>query len=549
MDSPRSAPRPAARNSLDWLATAILIAVTLLFGCREITGGGLGWSDAPQHMMNGAFVRDAVREMPLGRLRPWAEDFYLRHPAIGIIVYWPPGFGMVEAAFFAMAGVSIAVARFAVVAMAAGAVVLLYLLASRWFDRRTGLFAALMLLACPHGQLWLTDVLVEWPAMFWILLTVWLYFRCRDSGRAWAAFATAGAFVMAVLTKQTAGFIGLVLLVHALLDPLARARMKRPASIVSGLLAGCVLAGYFLFARHYAGLTTRLIEFDASDPFYYFSKLGETAGWPMTLLAAAGILSLIRSRQAPAGGLLPLWFLAWTGFASLIAAKEPRYFFFALPPLAVWAASCAGVYLARVSVGAVATALVAGLMLVSAWRSPPARLPRYDAAVHALLDRGDADLVLIDGVRDGQFVVDAYVDPVARSRIIPLRASKLLYARPARERFGLEEFVHSPQDVRQLLDRYGIRYVVMESALPRTEYAEADPPARAVLRETVADQNRFELLAVWPLRCTDPAWNDVELRLYRYRNCPPRTASQITLPIPGMSADVTIALPPASQPN
>lgn len=549
MDPTIAAPRPSTRSSLDWLAAIFLVAVTLLFGCRDISVGGLGWSDAPQHTMNGAFILDFVRNLPLGHARAWADEYYLRHPAIGLVVYWPPGFGMVEAAFFAVAGVSIAVARFKVVAMAAGAVVITYALAARWFDRRTGLFAALLLLTCPHGQLWLTDILVEWPATFWILLTVWLYNKCRESARAWPTYATAATFVMAVLTKQTAGFIGPVLLVHALLDPLARARMKRPASIISGCLAAAVLAGYFLFARRYAGLAGRLLAFDASDPFYYFGKIGETAGWPMTLLAAIGILSLIRSRTSPSGGLLPLWFLAWTGFASLIVAKEPRYFFFALPPLAIWAASCSGIYLARMSLGAVATALVAGLMLVSAWREPPARLPRYEAAVRALLDRGDADLVLVDAVRDGQFVVDAYTDPAARNRLIPVRASKLLYARPSRERYGLTEFVHSQQDILKLLDRYGIRYVLIESALPKTRYSEADPPARGVLRQTVADPTQFEWLATWPLRCADPAWNEVELRLYRYRNCPPRTADRITIPIPGMSADVTIALPPASQPN
>ncbi len=549
MDSTNAAPRPTPRSSLDWLAAIFLIAITLLFGCRDISAGGLGWSDAPQHTMNGAFILDFIRDFPLGHARAWANEYYLRHPAIGLVVYWPPGFGIVEAAFFAIAGVSIVVGRFAVVAMAAGAIVLVYALTARWFDRRTGLFAALLLLACPHGQLWLTDVLVEWPATFWTLLTVWLYCKCRESARAWPAYATAAAFVMAVLTKQTAGFIGPVLLAHALLDPLARARMMRAASIISGCLAAAVLAAYFLFARRYAGLTGRLIDFDASDPFYYFAKLGETAGWPMTLLAAIGIFSLIRSRTIPSGGLLPLWFLTWTAFASLIAAKEPRYFFFALPPLAIWAASCCGIYLARVSIGAIVTALVTALLLVSAWRSPPPRLPRYDVAVRALLNRGDADLVLVDGVRDGQFVVDTYTDPVARDRLIPLRASKLLYARPSRERFGLKEFVHSPQDVLQLLDRYGIRYIVMESALPTTHYTEADPPARAILRETVADSSRFELLTSWPLRCADPAWNDVELRLYRYRNCPPRTADQITLPIPGMSADVTIPLPPPAHPN
>jgi hypothetical protein len=535
---------PLTTRHADPLAAAFLIIVTLLFGCRGITEGGLGWSDGPQHMMNGAFVLAAVREHPLGHLREWAEQFYLRHPALGIVVYWPPGFGAVEALFFAVAGVSISVARFSVVAFAAGAVVLVYLLATRWFDRRTGLLAALLMLACPHGRLWLTDVMVEWPATFWLLLTVWLYVRWRDTGRARSIAAAAAAYVMAVMTKQTAGFIGPVLLIHALLDPTARARLRRPAAIISALAAAGVLAVYFLLTRsitpHYADLT----RLDGSDPLYYLLRLDETASWPIAMLAAVGLIAMLRARASPDGGLLLLWFAAWLAFSSLIAARQPRFFFYCLPPMAIWAASCCGIYLRRFSLGAVVVGLVAGLSTWSAWRQPPVRLPRYDAAVRALVARGDADAVLVDGVREGQFVVDAYLDPQARDRIIPLRASKLLFARAARERYRYQQFVHSTDDIAALLDEYGICYIVMESALPRTDYVEADPPPRKLLRELVADASRFEPLASWPLRCNDPAWDHVELRLYRYRACRPRQSDKITLPIPGMGRSVTVPLPP-----
>ncbi len=530
-------------RSVDWLAAIFLIGVTLLFGGRGIGEGGLGWSDAPQHMMDGAFVLAAAREPMGGDARAWAEQFYLRHPALGFVVYWPPGFAIVEAVFFAIGGVSIATARWCVVAFAAGAVVLLYLIARRWIGWRGGLLAALLMLSCPHGMLWLADVMIEWPATFWVLLTVWLYLRWRDSGSGWAVAGAAAAFAMAFMTKQTAGFIGPVVVLHALLDRASRERMKRPGASAAGGAAILLVAAYSLVARRYAALPGQLTRFDASDAGFYFRHLDEITGWPMALLAIVGLVALMRSRSSVSGGLLEMWFLAWAGFSSLIAAKEPRYFFFAIPPLAIWAASCVSIYLERFSAGAVVTGFVAGLSLWTAWRSPPVRLPRYDAAVKALLARPDAELVLVDAVRDGQFVVDAYVDPKARGRLIPIRASKLLYARPARERFGYEQYVRSPDEIAALLDRYGICYVVLESALPRTEYLEADPPPRAMLRRLVADGAQFELIKSWPLRCGDAAWDEVELRLYRRRECGARQANEIELPFPGMGRSVRIPLP------
>lgn len=537
--------------AVDAIVVALLISATVAVGARGIGVGGLGWSDAPQHFMNGAFVLAAARERPLDDLRGWAEQFYLRHPALGLIVYWPPGFALVEAICFALAGESITVARGCVIGMAAGAVAMLYLLAARLLDRRTAALAALLLLLSPHGRLWLTDVMIEWPATFWLLACVRLYVAHRDHGRFVTAALAAAAYVMAVMTKQTAGFMGPVLLAHAAFDPLGRKRLRQVGTLAAGLGALAIVGCYFVLARRVTALPGQLLQLDLDDPLYYFTKLGEIVGWPTVALAVAGVVGLLRERGrfgaaepgGPMPGLLALWFAAWAGFSTLIAAKEPRYFFFALPPLVIWAASCASIVVARFSLGAVLVSWVAGLSAVAAWRDPPVRLPRYDAAVASLVARGDADLVLVDAVRDGQFVVDAWLNPAARERLIPLRASKLLYARAARERYGYEAFVHEPRDVLALLDRYGVRYVLMESALPVTHYIEADPPPRRLLREVVADAERFEWLETWPLRCGDPAWDAVELRLYRYRHAPPRTSDAVTLPIPGMGRKITIPLP------
>ncbi len=535
----------------------LLIAAVALLGARKITQGGLGWSDAPQHAMDGAFLLALLRDLPLGDLRAWAEQFYVRHPALGIIVYYPPGFALVEALFYAVGGVGVVAARVCVLAHAAGASVLMVLIGARWFDRRTGLAAALLLLTCPHGAAWLFDVMLEWPATFWLLLTIFCYLRFRETqATGWAAAASA-AFLMSVLTKQPTGLIAPVLLAHLLCTRDGRLLFRRPLVLATGLAAAAVVGGYFLFARRFTALPRSLVQPDLSDPAYYLARLGETAGWPLVMLAAVGLISLVRDRRtgptttAAGTPLLPVfWFVAYGLFVTLISAKEPRYFFFALPPLAWWAATCCGIRLGRFNAGTVVVAWIIGLQAMSVLRAYPRHLPRYDAAVRALLDRGDADLVLVDAVRDGQFIFDAYCDPEARERIVTLRASKLLYARAARMKYGGQEFARTIDDVIAVLDRYAVRYVLLESALPMTDDRSADPLARRLLRLAVEDQRRFEPLARWPLRCGDPAWDAVELRLYRYRNCPERGETTVRLPMPSMGGDVQIPLPrPLPDPN
>ncbi|RIK69662.1 MAG: hypothetical protein DCC66_07810 [Planctomycetota bacterium] len=583
----------SAARRIDRACKAIVFLATLAIGLPRIAQGGLGWSDAPNHLFDGVFLLEFLRAQPLEAARQWAEQFYLRHPILGIIVYYPPGYAMVEAGIFSILGVSVFAARLTVLLFALGATQLAYALGRRWFDRATGLFAALLLVTCPHGRLWLADVMLEWPATFWILAALYAYQKDRDTRRPWWTLAWGAAVVMAFLTKQTAGFILPVMLLHALIEdvrawrearrskrePESAKSQKRPSAMdglpasslatsqhpaylarptmwISLGISSAVIATYSAFARPYAALPVLLLK-----PNLDFSGMAhwpaEILGWPLLPIAALGFLTLLIGTWRGPRGLILLWFVAWTGFSLVIAAKEPRYFFFSIAPLCLAAPR----FLMRAGRRDEADSTDRPL----AWRTDGPRLvlltllvvaqaalslqkdtgplPDYTSAVAALAERPDADVVLVDAVRDGQFILDAYRNPSTRERIIPLRASKVLYARAAREKYNYQQFVNTPGEIVDLLNRYGIRYLVIESQLPDTPYRDADPPPRQMLRDLLATDARFKLIAKQPLRCNDPAWRDVELRVYAYPECPPRATDSIKLSFPAMNRDVELMLP------
>lgn len=573
----------SADRSFDLLCCGLIVLVTLCMCLPGISQGGLGWSDAPNHAFDGIFVYEFLRDWPIDHARTWAEEFYLRYPAIGIIVYYPPGFAVVEAGMFALMGVNILACRMTVLLFAVGAGLLMYCLGRRWFDRPTGLFAALLLATCPHGLLWMNDVMLEWPATFWILAAVYAYDRDRETLRARWAVAFAFAVVMAFMTKQTAGFILPVLLFHALIarrHAAAGARndrgawigevkryFLRPALLLSLIAACLIIGGYIIATRKYTALPAQLLR-----PSMDVSGLAhwpvEILGWPLLPIAALGLGTLILMPDRGPRGLLLLWFAAWTGFSLSIAAKEPRYLFFSLPPLMFAAVRFCirGSFIATGdNAGQSAANGPSGIHRTLSWNHDKPRilllstlvivqvvlsrwhwtghLPSYAGSVAAVVARPDADLVLVDAVRDGQFIFDMYQNDDARRRIIPLRASKLLYARAAREKYDYQQFVESPADIVAMLDRYGIRYIVIESGYPATPYADADPPPRKMLRELLSDDTRFALVEAWPLDCGDPIWDGIELRLYEYKACPPRTDKRIRLSIPAMGREVEFELP------
>lgn len=540
-------------GAIDGVLAAIIILAVLAVAMQGIASGGLGWSDAPNHALDGVFMLEFARELPLDHPRAWAEEFYLRHPILGIVVYWPPGFAVVEAAVFAVFGVNIAAARATVLLFAIGAGLLMYALGRRWFDRPTGLFAALLLITCPHGVWWANDVMLEWPATFWILAVVYAYQADRDGNKKRWCMLLALAVVMAFLTKQTAGFILPVILLHALLAENRRRYLLRPRFVICVATSVVLIAAYILIAQRFAALPSQLLQ-----PSFAIGDLGrwtpEILGWPLLPVAMLGLVTFMVEPNRSARGLLLIWFLSWTLFCLCISAKEPRYLFFSIPPIAF---ATARFLIPAPRFGrqerelswrrdAPRLCLLAALVITQTYLAKSksvGRLPDYAVAVSELAGRPDADLVLVDAVRDGQFIFDAYQNVKTRDKLIPIRASKLLYARAARAKYNYQQFVETEQDIVDLLDKYGIRYIVIESALPRTHYTDADPPPRQLLRHLLASDSRFELIDSWPLQCGDPIWDDVRLELYAYPTCPARESDTITFSMPGMGGEVTLELP------
>ena len=611
------------------IAVTLIVAATAFVNAWHVEGA-LGWSDGPNHLFDGIFLYEFARELPLSDPRGWAEQFYLRFPTLGIIVYWPPGFAAVEALVFAVFGVSLLAARLLVLTFVVGTGLALYGLGRQLFRNNSGLIAALILIVTPAGARWAGDVMLEWPATFWMTLAVVTYLRGLRVDRArWPIAMFALSVVMAFFTKQTAGIILPVILLHAALHRDGRRWLFRPLTVWVGVLIAAVVLSYAKLAAPYTALPSQLLAM-TPDGVFYFSHLPETVGWPVLGMIVVGLLALplairrshacfeqpirtfastdhtqqdiVDNMREAAGGLtginvddgkstdrrssdvtvpecaksapfkqatvamplllLTIWLLAWWGFSSLIAAKEPRYFFFALPPLlllsvqsfltlGIWFQTRAKINSERVderygtpkrATVIVLTLVLCSQAIITLWYHPGTP-PSYQPAVEMLVQRGNADLVLVDAVRDGQFVFDVYRNDAARSRLIPLRTSKLLYARAARMKYAGVELVESKDDIVALLNELGIRYIVMESQLPATHYVDADPPPRKLLRELVTTDVRFQRRDAWPLACDDAAWNDVDLWLIEYTACPPRTQRVVEIPIPAMGRTVELRLP------
>ncbi len=100
----------ARERLLAW--AAVLLSVLLLFA-QAPHGGDFYWSDSPRHALNGVFVMDLIKTMPLDDPAGYAYRYYAQYPALTILFY-PPLFYAISAPLYAVFGVSQATALLAV---------------------------------------------------------------------------------------------------------------------------------------------------------------------------------------------------------------------------------------------------------------------------------------------------------------------------------------------------------------------------------------------------------------------------------------------------
>jgi len=564
----------SSNRAVDGVAVVVLTAMVIALGCKEIGVGGFSWSDAPLHAMDGAMLYDLARAYPPDEdLMSWASAYYARYPCLGLVVYYPPFHPIIELCAYALFGISEAVARGTVVAMAVVAVLALYWLGVGLYGRPTACLAAGILATAPFGMTWLREVMLEWPALAMAILAAGCYqaWYHRPSWR-WAILGGL-ATTAAILTKQTTAFLLVIFLAHLLsVSVVAAVRQNWPPGarnrrhendlrmvMMVAAAAMIILVSLGLYDRvssRYADFSRFLVS--GRPPWAHLATLDNYTrylgwfdrifGWPFLVAWVLGLAVIVIRWEWRGGRFALLWLILVWVQQTLIAWKEPRYFFFALPAAALLAGRGWTLIgkVGRIPLGVILLAGLIGYQFVVGLAAPARRLPDYAGAVQLLADRGDADIVLMDGVREGQFVFDVRTNPQAAGRIITFRGSKMLYSRAARGRWRHQTHRGTPEAVIELLDQYGIRYVVVESQWPGMS-DEAAPDwrdaASRVLRELLTDETRFERIGCFPLKCEDPAWDRVELQVYHYRNVPPRKAKTVTIPIPALKKDVVVPLP------
>ena len=230
------------------LFTALAVAIQLGIGAYG-TDRGLT-NDEAAHFVNSLLVLDYVREALGGNPVRYALGYYAHLPRVSI-GHWPPGFYVVQALAFALAGRSAAVAmavQALVAGLACGGAAAVVRARLGWL---AGIATGLAVLASPTLLFLLGAVMLDTALGLWLLA----------AALAWAAFARrpgpgpAALFVVCalgtVLTKGSGIALALLPLVHAALTRDVRPLLSRWAWIAAAAV-GAVAGPWYVFTYRMA---------------------------------------------------------------------------------------------------------------------------------------------------------------------------------------------------------------------------------------------------------------------------------------------------------
>jgi hypothetical protein len=409
--------------------------LALFFGVLGMRGISPNlYSDAPNHLMNGALIADWIRSGQLARPIDFAFDYYGRFPAI-TIPFHPPVFPAIEGLFFLVFGANVLVARILIAAMVALSVVLLSRLATFTLGSAlAALCAAAAFFAMRYSTYLASNVMLEMPALLFALAALYQLRGLDESFTLRRAVAYGLLASIALWTKQQAVFLGLVPFIYIAISRRWRLLIQKEVWISAALFGSAVLAfstltGAFSGAggAHEIPKQAYIARTFLWRAMYYFHGFAQTFGvvgsfW-IALSCAYALWQPATKRRNIGMDLHLAWACSAFAVLFLTGHNDLRYLFFAYAPLVVlgfatlnWACEWA---LPANWVWPVPAGIAAACVAAIPWQPATPHMQGPAEAAAAIMDGAPHRVLYCGTVGTGSFIFAARsLDPKLQTTVI-----------------------------------------------------------------------------------------------------------------------------------
>ena len=544
LPDPGQGDTPAQRR-MSRLALLGLVVLTVVLIARGMSAGGFRFSDASRHAMDGVFIHDFVADMPDSLMHPmdYTMKYYAQYPSLGIVLYYPPFFAMVEAVFYALFGISAVTARLTVLVFAVVGVMTMYKLLREITSTATATLCTALFVCLPSVVFWSRQVMLEMPTTAMILAAAYYCHRYVEHGHRRSALWTGLLVVAAVMTKQTAAFLvpafGLYLL--------ARRRwgyFKHWQLWVAVAIMAAVLVPYFIISFHYATYLTKHVGGDTTVMTRMIWRV--LHGWALILtlpgliaLTTAALICVVWEAFRPrvrATWLLASMFVLFFAESVYLRTGGLRYPILIMPIMV----SFGGLLLWRIGLlkyKAVVAAAGAGVLVlgvIAYAQDIPFRRGHADAARQLVARSGDARFVLFEGDWDGDTIFFVRQNDPDR-RVYVLRGSKMLYSYASFRNIGYRDLITSEEGLKELLQDFGISVVAVEDHM----MVETGPGK--LLRQTLEKEGKgFTRVAECPVFAPRTRMDKTNILVYTIEGSGKPRADSLRIPMIGLGGRVLV---------
>jgi hypothetical protein len=531
-----------------WLV-AVLLAIALAQGLAWRTSEPFYNNDETRHVMTGVFVRDLLVDRPLDRPKDYAVQYYLQYPALGLVV-WPPLFYGVEGVLMLVAGTSFPVAKALIAFFSALAFTYFFLLVRRTHGVPAAAVATLLFGFAPLVFLLSRHVMLEMPALAFVLAAIFHFVRYLDRGRRLDIFIAAAAAAGFALTRYDAFFL-LVFFLLCLLAPRRFDVLRRGEVWLAALLAlALVLPVYVPMLAQFGRAHILVTVHGGADPLpgggplhalaFYPEALPHQIGWLTAVAGLAGALSALRpARRRACWPYLALAAATYLAFTPL-AERDPRHAIYWIPAFALlawegidWIAG--GLPRARPFLAAVLVCAA----LWSAMTGPLRYVRGYEeAARYVVANTRSSHFAFIDGFLNGDFIYQIRRHDPGR-RLWVLRGDKLLYGVLNDPNGSYKEYAGGEGAILETLYRYDPELLVIEEPQVRFKM----PMAERLRQTLAAHPERFERVKSIPIESNVPAFRGVRLDIYRSKVRNPHPERRLAFDMIGLGRALGTEVP------
>lgn len=540
----------AVRNSRGSAVAALVILAALLM-LRGLGDNTLGYPDADRILMDGVFLADTLRDMPLSAPWDYAQAYFVQYPALSI-GYRPPFFPAVEGAFNLVFGVNMWSSRLALFAFVVVGIYYWYQLITAVAGRSVAFWSTALWISTPFLAQWGWYTMAELAVLSMSIVAIYYLHRWVQTEKLQDALLMAVFIGIAGWTKQTAAFLAVLVFFYLLAQKRLVWALRRPAHwgaftvlivIVVPLAIMTLAFGdqniHQSVGQGDVGSTSR---WSLANWGIHLSTLVEKHLTLPVILLSFGGLAVACARQLRQVLLPLLGIVAVFLFFSMLMGKNARYPIFWIPFWCFFAAvplsfdSMRG----RVRVGFMA--VLAGTVLyqvLSLYDQEPTYISGYDKAAQIAVQEAETPGIFVDAFNNGYFTYFVRQADKARTHYV-FRGDKLLSSSSISTQHWLEVHMESEEDILKAFDELAVSVIVVESI----NYAEV--PVHDVLRKML-EGPKFERIATIDIESNRrmssvtgmPWFEDQQLFIYRYLSAKSEMSGEITLRLPVVGQDVS----------